>query len=44
MLLTRGWHQALFVGGCVRNALINAPVTDIDIATDAPPETVIEPG
>lgn len=34
--------QALFVGGCVRNALIGAPVNDIDIATDAPPETVTE--
>lgn len=34
--------QALFVGGCVRNALIGAPVNDIDIATDAKPETVIK--
>lgn len=33
-------YQALFVGGCVRNALIAAPVNDIDIATDARPETV----
>ena len=32
--------QALFVGGCVRNALLNEPVADIDIATDAIPETV----
>lgn len=32
--------QALFVGGCVRNALIAAPVNDIDIATDATPENV----
>jgi poly(A) polymerase len=35
-------YQALFVGGCVRNALLGAPVTDIDIATDALPETVSE--
>jgi poly(A) polymerase len=35
-------HKALFVGGCVRNAIIGAPVTDIDIATDARPETVME--
>ena len=35
-----GW-QALFVGGCVRNALLGEPVRDIDIATDAPPETVV---
>ena len=33
-------YQALFVGGCVRNALLGAPVRDIDIATDARPETV----
>jgi poly(A) polymerase len=35
-------HQALLVGGCVRNALLGAPVTDIDIATDATPDRVIE--
>lgn len=34
-------YQAWFVGGCVRNALIGAPVDDIDICTDARPETVI---
>jgi poly(A) polymerase len=33
-------HKALLVGGCVRNALIGVPVSDIDIATDALPETV----
>jgi poly(A) polymerase len=33
-------HQALFVGGCVRNALLAEPVSDVDIATDATPETV----
>ena len=33
-------HRALFVGGCVRNALIGVPVSDIDIATDAVPESV----
>jgi poly(A) polymerase len=30
-------HRALFVGGCVRNALYGLPVGDIDLATDAPP-------
>jgi len=35
-----GGFQALFVGGCVRNALIGAPVNDIDVATDATPEMV----
>ncbi|GHD98332.1 poly(A) polymerase [Defluviimonas sp. 20V17] len=38
--LTGAGHQALFVGGCVRNALLGAPVADVDIATDARPETV----
>lgn len=38
--LTRAGLQAYFVGGCVRNALIGAPVGDIDIATDALPEQV----
>jgi len=33
-------YQALFVGGCVRNAVMGISVTDIDIATDALPETV----
>lgn len=41
-MLSDAGHRALFVGGCVRNAIIGAPVTDIDIATDAWPETVIE--
>nr|WP_142637376.1 CCA tRNA nucleotidyltransferase [Ruegeria faecimaris] len=34
--------QALFVGGCVRNALLGAPVSDLDIATDAPPQQVLD--
>lgn len=38
--LAVGGYQALFVGGCVRNALIKAPVNDIDIATDATPVIV----
>ncbi|MCM2561951.1 CCA tRNA nucleotidyltransferase [Lutimaribacter sp. EGI FJ00015] len=40
-LLTDAGHQALLVGGCVRNALLGAPVSDMDIATDARPETVL---
>ncbi len=36
--LTAGGHQALFVGGCVRNALLDMPIGDIDIATDATPD------
>lgn len=33
--------QVLFVGGCVRNALLGEPVSDMDIATDATPEQVL---
>ena len=40
-MLTAAGHQALFVGGCVRNALLGAEVHDIDIATDAHPDRVI---
>jgi poly(A) polymerase len=38
--LENAGHRALFVGGCVRNALLGVPVADIDLATDAPPKTV----
>ena len=38
--LTAAGYQALFVGGCVRNALLHVAVADIDIATDAQPEIV----
>jgi poly(A) polymerase len=40
-MLTGAGHQALFVGGCVRNALLGRPVADVDIATDAPPAVVM---
>ena len=40
-LIAAAGYQAYVVGGCVRNALIGVPVTDIDIATDARPETVM---
>jgi poly(A) polymerase len=33
-------HQAFFVGGCVRNWLLGAPMKDIDLATSARPEQV----
>ncbi len=33
-------QTVMFVGGCVRDALIGRPVGDIDIATPDPPETV----
>lgn len=40
-LQARG-NQALFVGGCVRNGLLDVPCTDIDISTDARPEQTME--
>ena len=40
-MLTDAGAQALAVGGCVRNALLGAPVSDVDIATDARPERVV---
>lgn len=40
--LEAGGALALFVGGCVRNALLRVAVSDIDIATDAVPERVID--
>ena len=40
-MLTDAGKQAWFVGGCVRNALLGAPVSDLDISTDARPEEVI---
>lgn len=39
--LTAHGAEALFVGGCVRNALMGVPVSDIDIATDASPQEVL---
>ena len=41
-MLVNAGHEAWFVGGCVRNALIGAPVSDIDISTNALPERVME--
>lgn len=38
--LEEAGFQALAVGGCVRNTLLSQPVSDVDIATDANPETV----
>jgi len=40
--LTAGRAQARFVGGSVRDALLGRQIGDIDIATPAPPERVIE--
>ena len=40
-MLEQAGHAAYAVGGCVRNALFGAPVADVDIATDARPDTVV---
>ena len=40
-LLANAGYQAWFVGGCVRNTLLGAPVSDLDLSTDARPQTVI---
>lgn len=34
--------SARFVGGCVRNSLMKRAVDDVDIATQLPPETVLD--
>lgn len=39
--IERGGFEARIVGGAVRNALIGAPVKDVDIATTARPDDVI---
>jgi poly(A) polymerase len=42
-LFTRAGHELHLVGGWVRDALLGVrPATDIDFATDARPETVLE--
>ncbi|SFR34713.1 CCA tRNA nucleotidyltransferase [Litoreibacter janthinus] len=38
--LEEAGHTGYFVGGCVRNAFLGAPVADIDITTAATPDTV----
>ena len=35
-------HQAYLVGGCVRDLLLGAAPKDFDVATDAPPERIID--
>ncbi len=40
--LRRNGHQALLVGGCVRDLLLGRQPADYDVATDASPERVME--
>lgn len=40
--LTAKGADVRFVGGCVRNAIIHEPVTDIDVATPDEPDIVIK--
>ena len=40
--LRENGHQALWAGGCVRDKLLHRQPADIDVATDAPPERIIE--
>ncbi|MDD9719623.1 CCA tRNA nucleotidyltransferase [Sulfitobacter sp. PR48] len=39
--VTEAGFDIYFVGGCVRNALLHAPASDVDLATDARPEEVM---
>ncbi|ASK63355.1 CCA tRNA nucleotidyltransferase [Virgibacillus phasianinus] len=38
--LEENGYQAYFVGGCVRDSLLKRPISDVDIATSAPPDKV----
>lgn len=40
-ILSAAGHHVRAVGGTVRNALLGEPVTDIDLATTAPPEDTL---
>lgn len=41
-MIQHGGHRAYLVGGVVRNALLGAKIDDIDLATDARPEVVMD--
>jgi poly(A) polymerase len=41
MLVDAG-YEVYFVGGCVRNALVDMPVADLDLATNARPDVVMK--
>jgi tRNA nucleotidyltransferase/poly(A) polymerase len=41
-MLEDAGHQALFVGGCVRNAVMGITASDVDISTSAEPQAVMD--
>ncbi len=41
-MLEDAGYEAFFVGGCVRNAVMGQPASDIDISTNARPNRVME--
>ncbi|MEO9864727.1 CCA tRNA nucleotidyltransferase, partial [Yoonia sp.] len=41
-LLADAGFEAWFVGGCVRNTLLDAPVADLDLSTNARPDVVMK--
>ena len=40
--ISAGGYQIYFVGGCVRNALLGLAASDVDLATSATPQQVID--
>tara|TARA_R110002110_G_scaffold103007_3_gene260612 strand:- start:18 stop:1202 length:1185 start_codon:yes stop_codon:yes gene_type:complete len=40
--IRQGGHNIYFVGGCVRNAILGLPDSDVDMSTDAIPEKVMD--
>ena len=40
-VVAEGGYRIYFVGGCVRDALLGLPDSDVDLSTDAPPEVVM---
>ncbi len=41
-ILDKKGHRSFFVGGCVRDMVMNKPIADIDITTSARPEDVMK--
>ena len=41
-MLANAGFEVYFVGGCVRNALMRLPVSDLDLASNARPDVVLE--